>query len=380
MIRRISDGFVPRGPDKKQPAAARVCDNRPAGAAASAGGKRREARVTRSFEARLVNGGFGDPALYVDFLHERRALLFDIGEIAALRPGEILRVSDVFVSHTHIDHFCGFDRLLRVMLNRDKTVRLHGPEGLIANVAGKLAGYTWNLVDNYRLRLQVQEIGPRRVRRVTFSCRERFRARTGAREAPFDGTVLTEAGLSVEARHLDHAVPCLGFRLNERVHLNVNGDRLRRLGWEVGPWLGRVKALLRAGRPGTTPVRVPILEGGRVRLRSLPLARIEAEAVIATPGQTLAYVTDVRRSPGNDRGALALAAGADHFYCEAAFLERDADHAERKHHLTARQAGELAHLAGARRLTIFHFSPKYGGEEALLRAEAAAAHGGAGGP
>jgi ribonuclease Z len=323
---------------------------------------------------RLVNGGFGDPALYVDFLHERRALLFDIGEIGALRPGELLRVSDVFVSHTHIDHFCGFDRLLRVLLNRDKTVRLHGPEGLIANVAGKLAGYTWNLVDNYRLRLQVQEIGPRRTRRVTFSCRERFRARTGAREAPFDGTALEEEGLVVEARHLDHAVPCLGFRLRERVRFNVNGDQLRRHGWQVGPWLGRVKALLRAGRPGTTPVRIPVSEGGRVRLRSLPLALIAEQVIMATPGATLVYVTDIKRSPENDRGVLELAAGADHLYCEAAFMDRDADHAERKHHLTARQAGELARQAGARRLTVFHFSPKYGEEEAALRAEADAAH------
>jgi ribonuclease Z len=97
---------------------------------------------------------------------------------------------------------------------------------------------------------------------------------------------------------------------------------------------------------------------------------------MATPGETLAYVTDIRRSPENDRRVLELAAGADHLFCEAAFLDRDADHAARKHHLTARQAGELARQAGARRLTIFHFSPKYGEEEALLRAEAAAAHGG----
>jgi ribonuclease Z len=330
--------------------------------------------MTRTFETRLVNGGFGDPALFLNFLHERRALLFDLGEINALRPGEILKVTDVFVSHTHIDHFCGFDRMLRVLLNRDKTVRLHGPEGLIANVAGKIAGYTWNLVDDYRLRLQVQEVGARRARRVTFSCRDRFRARTRPRESAFTGVVHEEEGFVVTARHLDHAVPCLGFRLQERVHLNVNGDRLRRLGWEPGPWLARVKALLRAGRSSDTPVRVPVREGGGTRLRSLPLGQIAGETVIATPGEALAYVTDIRRSPDNDRGVLDLASGADHFFCEAAFLQRDADHAERKHHLTALQAGELARLAGARRLTIFHFSPKYEGEEEALRAEAAAAH------
>jgi ribonuclease Z len=211
---------------------------------------------------------------------------------------------------------------------------------------------------------------------VTFSCRDRFRGRTGAREAPFTGVVHEEAGFVVTARHLDHAVPCLGYRLHERVHLNVNGDRLRRLGWRPGPWLGRVKALLRAGKPGETAVRVPVEEGGKLRLRRLSLAEIAREAVIETPGETLAYVTDIRRSPDNDRGVLELAAGADHLFCESAFLQRDADHAERKHHLTARQAGELARLAGARRLTVFHFSPKYEGEEELLREEAAQAHAG----
>jgi len=330
--------------------------------------------MTRSFEARLVNGPFGDPALYLGFLHERRALLFDLGEIQALRPREVLAVSDVFVTHTHIDHFVGFDRLLRIMLNRDKTVRLYGPEGLVANVAGKLAGYTWNLVEDYRLKLEVHEIGPRRARRVTFSCRNRFRARTRPHLRRFDGTVLAEEGFAVEARHLDHAVPCLGFALQERVHLNVNGDRLRKLGWEVGPWLTRVKAALRAGKPGGTPFRVPVRSGGGVRLRTFPLAEISAAVVMETPGERLAYVTDIRRTPANERRVLELARGADHLFCEAAFLERDADHAERKHHLTARQAGELARLAGARRLTIFHFSPKYEGEEGLLRAEAAASH------
>ena len=121
-------------------------------------------------------------------------------------------------------------------------------------------------------------------------------------------------------------------------------------------------------------MRLPVNEGGRVRLLSLPLSLIEEQIVIATPGETLAYVTDIRRSVSNDRRVLELADRADHFFCEAAFLDRDADHAERKHHLTARQAGELARRAGARRLTIFHFSPKYGREEESLRAEAAAAH------
>jgi ribonuclease Z len=50
----------------------------------------------------LVNGRTGDPALYVETLFERRAILFDLGDITALSPRKIQRLEYAFVSHTHI--------------------------------------------------------------------------------------------------------------------------------------------------------------------------------------------------------------------------------------------------------------------------------------
>ena len=79
----------------------------------------------------LVNDPFGDPGLYAEFLYEKRALLFDLGDLHALPTRKLLRVSHVFISHMHMDHFCGFDRLLRVCLGRDKALYLLGPPGLI---------------------------------------------------------------------------------------------------------------------------------------------------------------------------------------------------------------------------------------------------------
>ena len=46
----------------------------------------------------LVNDRFGDPALYVDVMFEKRGLLFDLGDLHALEPRKILKLSDVFVS------------------------------------------------------------------------------------------------------------------------------------------------------------------------------------------------------------------------------------------------------------------------------------------
>jgi len=51
------------------------------------------------------------------------------------------------------------------------------------------------------------------------------------------------------------------------------------------------------------------------------------------------------------------------------FLNEDRQHAERKAHLTARAAGEIARAAAVRLAVPFHFSPRYLGREDELRQE-----------
>jgi ribonuclease Z len=97
----------------------------------------------------LVNGRTGDPALYIETLFERRAILFDLGDITPLSPQKIQRLERVFISHAHIDHFIGFDRLLRVLVGREKKISLYGPQGFIDHVHHKLQSYRWDLVHRY---------------------------------------------------------------------------------------------------------------------------------------------------------------------------------------------------------------------------------------
>src|SRR5260221_4310910 len=97
----------------------------------------------------LVNGRPGDPAFYIKPFFEKREILFDLGDIAPLAPRKVHRLDRVFVSHTHLDHFIGFDRLLRILVGREKTVALYGPRGFIDHVHHKLQGYLWNLADRY---------------------------------------------------------------------------------------------------------------------------------------------------------------------------------------------------------------------------------------
>ena len=175
------------------------------------------------FQPRLVNGPFEDPGLFIPFQYARRAYLFDLGDLTRLPARDLLKISHVFVSHTHMDHFIGFDQLLRCILGREKDLYLYGPSGFIRNVEGKLAGYSWDLVDRFtcRLALHLTEVRPDRLRQRSYHCGDGFAAGGGIVEKPFDGRLHAEPGVAVDAAVLPHSIPCLGLALAERFQVNI---------------------------------------------------------------------------------------------------------------------------------------------------------------
>ncbi len=329
------------------------------------------------FEAMLVNRTFGDPAVLIDLKFERRALLFDIGDVSSLPTRRLLRVSDVFVSHTHMDHFAGFDHLLRVCLGRDTGVRLYGPGSFIAQVGHKLAAYTWNLVQNYPsdFVITAHELGADgRVRRARFRSRMRFEPEALPDAAAAQGAFLEAASFRVRTLPLDHhGIASLAFAFEEGTHLNVWKNRLEELGLPTGPWLTQLKEQVRAGAPDHTPIRVHWRTRDGPRERLLPLGQLRSSILECVPGQKVCYVTDAADSPCNREALAAFLRGADLLFIEAAFLEADRAHAVRKAHLTARAAGEIARAAAVGTAVPFHFSSRYLGREEALRREFAAA-------
>src|SRR5574340_1113763 len=126
------------------------------------------------FHARLLNDYFGDPCLFIRIQYERRAILFDLGNIHSLKPSELYKITDVFVTHTHIDHFIGFDTLLRALLRREIPLRVYGPSNIIDCVEGKLKGYMWNLIKEYPLRIEVFSVDGNSVTSSGFYAENRF--------------------------------------------------------------------------------------------------------------------------------------------------------------------------------------------------------------
>jgi ribonuclease Z len=332
--------------------------------------------VRPTFHPRLINGPFGDPALLVRLLGMGRNLLLDLGDLRDLPARPVLKASHGFVTHAHVDHFCGLDTVVRYSLGRARTFRLVGPPGIADRTAAKLGGYTWNLVSSYReaFRLEVLEWGNRGGHLWAFPCREGFpRIDRGPAHlletAPGVREVHREIAFRVLAAELDHQVPCLAYAVEEPFHVSICRDALSRLDLPPGAWLRPLKeAALRGDGPGT-PIETPAGRQPLGALRDAGLFRIGE-------GQKLAYVADCLWGGETVGRAVALCRRSHILYCEAAFLEEDRHRARERYHLTAAQAGELARRAEARELRLFHFSPKYRGREGELLSEAAAAFGG----
>ena len=303
----------------------------------------------------LVNEPFSDPGLFLDFRFGRRALLFDLGDLTPLSPRQLLRVTHAFVSHTHMDHFAGFDRLLRVCLHRTTPLHLLGPVGFADHVEHKLRAYTLNLLDEDSVDFVIvayEFSGAGFDRICEFRAREAFRRREMPPVRLSPGLLLDEEKIRIEGTVLDHGIRCLAFAFEEKLRVNVWREGLKRLGLPVGPWLREAKRAVRQGWPDHS--QVCVRDG-----LAISLGDLKQHALRATRGQKIAYVVDLAYNERNIENVVALARDADQLFIEAPFLDADANIAAERSHLTARQSGSIASRAHVARLTPFHFSARY---------------------
>lgn len=301
-----------------------------------------------SFHTKLLNGPFEDPGLYIRLFREGQALMFDLGFTNSLSPRDILKITDIFVSHTHVDHFMGFDNILRVSLKKESPLRLYGPEDFIDCVEGKLKGYTWNLIEDYPLVIEVFEVTEGQVKKTVFKAENHFR-RENLESGPFNGVLLRNSFCKVSVKILDHQIPCLAFSLEEECHININRAMLGNMGLPVGPWLRELKTAIRENKFDAVIT---------VEDRDFTFPELREVADISH-GQKLSYVVDVLGSEENKKKIVELVKGSDVLYIEAFFMEKDRARADERYHLTAKEAGRIAKEAGVLRPEPLHFSPRY---------------------
>lgn len=317
-----------------------------------------------TFLAKALNNPFEDPCLYVRLLREKRAILFDMGKLEPVATSEANKVTEAFVTHTHIDHFIGFDHLLRNILGRREPLRIYGPEEIIGCIQGKLSGYVWNLIGQYPLKIEAYGISQAGVRHVSFHARRKFEPSEAETVPLNEGMLFSDGHITVKAAVLEHDIACIGYSMEEDFHINIDKPALEKLGLQVGPWLGEFKKAIRAGAPEDT-----VFEGMR-------LGELKEKISMITRGQKIAYIMDSSPSAENIQKITELAKGADSMYCEAYFLDREAGRAAERSHLTARIIGTIARDAGVGEMVIMHCSPRYQENAREIYEEAARYFGG----
>ena len=311
--------------------------------------------MTFPWHIEALNPPFGDPGFILHHSYSGQALLFDLGDLHRLSAKQILKASHIFISHGHIDHLIGFDHLLRLTLNRSKDLHIYGPPGIIEMVGHKLKGYRWNLTAHYELLITAHEIHEKSIEQSTFACRQEFHPEPGT-SIDRKSTIIFEAPtFTMSATTVDHGIDCLAFALKESLQVKFRPEELGRRDWSPGPWLSQVRQALQSQSPADTVIEIA---GNNYHLQE-----IADEIALIHPGLKIAYVTDIGFTVQNRQRLLPLIENADLLLCEAAFLESAADKAEMSQHLTAAQAGKLAHLARAKHLRLFHFSPRHTDEK-----------------
>lgn len=246
----------------------------------------------------------------------RNVFLIDCGEGTqsqlARRGVSAGKLRHIFISHLHGDHFLGLPGLLSTLALRESPGQVHVyclPEGI-------------DLL--------------RRIMDITTH---------GAGDSivyhPLDPTarqtVYEDDALTVESFPLFHYVPACGFLFREK----TRGRRLRgdMLEFHNVPLYRR--AAIKAGEDFVKD------DGTVVPNAALTLPPKEP--------RSYAYCSDTMR----DTRVADAVRGVDTLYHEATYGDDKAQLARARGHSTARQAGEIARMAGARRLVIGHYSQSY---------------------
>ncbi len=312
----------------------------------------------------LVNQEFQDPVMMIPIPQSGKAILFDLGYCFRLKVRDIQRIHQIFISHTHIDHFAGFDHILRLSIDMDKTIEIFGPPGFIGNVRGKLAGYAWNLRENVHLNFLVTEVHPSHTISVRLLGKDGYCQNEEPRENPRrdDSVLATGEGYQVRTVFLEHRMPVLAYRIDGEPSLNADLSKIQELGLSPGPWLGMLKNLAREPIPPDTIIEA---QG-----REFDACEMAKKILKKTPGTGIGYVVDTIFNKITARRLESFLAGVDHFFCECAYLKSEIRQARQNYHLTASQAGRLSAMAQVGTLHPFHFSRRYDGEYGKLFREA----------
>lgn len=310
-------------------------------------------------EPAFFGGLLDDPLLFVRIRPLRRAILFDCGQISHLAKRVVKPVDTVFITHAHMDHIMGIPTLVRHHHASPRPMDIFGPPGFADRVHHLLNGFDWNLSEPTWFTLRVHEIHEDRILHYSFLGPEGFDSRFDGEEPRGGKEIWSCRYVSVEAELLDHKIPVLAFRINERPHFSIDQRRLEQQGLVPGDWiLDLKKSAWKGGME--SPVVVPHRDGGEKRYDSTDdLDRLYAAIQGDLKPASIGYLCDVGWTEGNREKILGLLKGVTLLCTECAFLASNVDKARASFHLCTSDLNELLTQLSPDYLLPMHLSKSY---------------------
>lgn len=253
--------------------------------------------------------------------------LIDCGEGTQYRLVEqkvnMNKIDAIFISHLHGDHYLGLVGLISTMalLGRKNPLKVFGPPGLLEIIT---------------VQFQVS----RTVLQYPLSLHEVL---------PNDIQMIYEDGaVTVSGFPLVHGIPTNGYLFQEQ-------PKQRKLVKEKLPADILVQEMV-------------LLKQGQDVLREDGTVKYAFEAYTYPPAlpRAYAYCSDTCF----DEKVIGFVRGVNTLYHEATYLQEQKEKALRNNHATAKEAGQIARLAGVGKLLIGHLSSRYEGfDEHLAEAQ-----------
>ncbi len=244
--------------------------------------------------------------------YEDESMLWDCGEGTQrqmmLYKVSFMKVSRIFITHWHADHWAGLIGLMQTMNleSRKDNLYIYGPE------AERFVGDI----------LDLDYWGPR--------------FKIIPKNVPFEGdepnVVYMSKKFEINSIPVNHTVPAVAYLFREKDTWNVDIKKAEELyGLTQGPAVGRLKKY-----------RVIRFRGQKVSLEDVG---------ILTPGIKIVYTGDTRSCKNLEK----ICNEADLLIHDATFM----DEKENRMHSGAKEAAKLANKCKVKELMLTHFSRRY---------------------
>jgi len=256
------------------------------------------------------------------FSHEDENILIDCGEgtqrqikKAGINP---CKITKILISHWHGDHILGIPGLLQTMaLNHySKTLKVYGPKGT--------KRYMDLLLNMFifvgSIKIEIFELT--------------------------NGKFFESRAIEISSQEVKHGKHALAYIIKEKDRININIDKLKKIGIKPGPHLKDLK------------------EGKNIKVGNKLIKA--KDYTTFRKGKKISIILDTEYFD-----FLAKAAkDSDVLIAESTYASDKLDKAKEYEHLTAGQAATIAKKAKVKQLYLTHISQRYDHNENLILKEA----------